>query len=55
MSNIEQCDSCIARATNVICFPNGLKLFLCTHHTNRFKPSLENQGAIIYSIEDNNE
>ena len=54
MSNIEQCDSCIARATSVICFANGSKLFLCSHHTNRYKPSLEAKGAIIYSIEDNN-
>lgn len=49
-TSIEQCDSCVARATSIVCLSNGLKLFLCTHHTNEHKTALEADSATIYTI-----
>ena len=46
----DRCDACLAAAASVVCLSNGLKLYMCMHHTKKHKTALEANGATIIII-----
>ena len=46
----DRCDACQAAAQAVVCLSNGLKLYMCMHHTNKHSAALEADGATIIRI-----
>jgi hypothetical protein len=48
------CDECgtAVAAKDIVSLPSGRSLFFCHHHAEKYRPKLEEMGALIYPLLD---